>query len=99
MWSDGVLRDDEEFGSSGFSALPAGSNMDGEYSGLGFNTSFWSASEWLNINRIYRGLINNNSEIYRNSYYFYSYGHSVRCTEDIDSLIPLSITHFDYNAN
>ncbi|MBN2543062.1 hypothetical protein JXI42_09390 [bacterium] len=81
LWYDGDLEDDPEFGSSGFTALPAGyRDGDGSYYDLIHNSYFWSSSESVR------------SAWYRNIYYYYAvvyryrysklYGFSVRCVRD-----------------
>ncbi len=47
LWSDGTLENDSEFGTSGFTALPGGyrSYVNGDYYGMGYYGSFWSATE------------------------------------------------------
>ncbi len=83
LWNDGALKNDPEFGSSGFSFLPGGyrCNCDGNFYGLGNYGSFWSATEsntYLAWNRI---LYYDLTEVYRFSSNKH-YGFSVRCIRD-----------------
>ena len=57
LWASGVLKNDSEFGSSGFTALPGGyrSYYGGSYDYMGNNGYFWSATgyssnfAWLRV--------------------------------------------------
>ena len=47
LWVDDDLRQNASFGESGFSALPGGYRYSsGDFYYLGFNASFWSATEY-----------------------------------------------------
>ncbi|MBT6229345.1 MAG: hypothetical protein HOI47_22100 [Candidatus Scalindua sp.] len=83
MWTNGGLENDSEFGSSGFTALPAGirDGDGGSYSELSEKGFFWSATG-----------IDNDYATMRYLYYVYSkvyraearkrHGLSVRCVQD-----------------
>ncbi len=84
LWSNGDLENDVEFGTSGFSALPAGRrHSDGLFYNLSTGANFWTATEysypvaWSRcLNSIYTG-------VYRSKLYNYTdVGYSVRCIKD-----------------
>jgi len=83
LWNDGVLENNSEFGTSGFTALPAGWRhyMDGGYSYVGVFGFFWSSSEVYSTSAWRRGLNYNNSDVLRNANNKQS-GYSVRCLGD-----------------
>jgi len=67
---------------SGFSALLAGFRYsNGPFDGLGYNTTFWSSSEYSAADAYYLTLWNVGSNIYVYDGYK-DYGFSVRCLED-----------------
>ena len=71
LWNAGVLESDAEFGSSGFSILPSGyrSNDGGSFTGMGANTSIWTATETDPSHQAYRrALSNGNKDIYRGTF-------------------------------
>ncbi|NQV15930.1 right-handed parallel beta-helix repeat-containing protein, partial [bacterium] len=84
LWNDGVLEDDSEFGSSGFTALPGGyRGYLGEYfADVGENAMFWSATESDNYIARWRKLDKAFSTIYRDVFPKRN-GYSVRCIRDL----------------
>ena len=65
---------------SGFTALPGGfRSVSAGYSSLGELGYFWSSTNYWSP--LYRGLITNGSDIYRDDSYD-NYGFSVRCIKD-----------------
>ena len=81
LWiSSGELTENSEFGTSNFSAVPAGHrNPDysiSDFADLGFGTGWWSATD-----SYAREIHHRNSSIYRNSF-DRRYGFSVRCVRD-----------------
>jgi uncharacterized protein (TIGR02145 family) len=66
LWYDGDLKENPEFGTSGFNALPGGIRVNsGPYDGLYFSFSFWSVSEYSEWYSFNRKLWNQNSGIGR----------------------------------
>jgi uncharacterized protein (TIGR02145 family) len=66
LWYDGDLKENPEFGTSGFNALPGGIRVNsGQYDGLYFSFSFWSVSEYSEWYSFNRKLWNQNSGIGR----------------------------------
>jgi len=81
LWiSSGALTEHSEFGTSGFSAVPAGHrNPDysiSDFADFGYGASWWSATD-----AYARDIHHLNSSIYRNSFDS-RYGFSVRCIRD-----------------
>ena len=82
LWDNGVLENDSEFGSSGFTALPGGfRNGDYNYYSMGYRAFFWSATDNNGLEAWYRDLSSSKSELIRN-YGYKSFGLSVRCVKD-----------------
>jgi len=83
LWNSGNLENNSEFGTSGFSAFPAGyrRNSTATYDTMGYNGYFWSSSETSSNSAWNRELYYNTSYVYR-SYYNKHYGFSVRCLGD-----------------
>ena len=83
LWDDGNLENNSEFGTSGFTGLPAGYRIyhNGLYLNMGNYGFFWSSSEYDSNYAWYRILYYNYSNVYR---FFYNkhYGFSVRCLGD-----------------
>ncbi|MCK4781603.1 prepilin-type N-terminal cleavage/methylation domain-containing protein [Candidatus Parcubacteria bacterium] len=76
LWTDGALDAHANFGTSGFTALPAGYRSTvGSYYHLGYYTNFWSSSTWV------RSLSYGHTDVYRYAYDKLS-GCSVRCIKD-----------------
>ena len=67
---------------SGFTALPGGSvNSSGNFSGIGYYGSWWSATEYSSVYAWYRYITYDLSSVYR-LYYSKDFGFSVRCLRD-----------------
>lgn len=83
LWVDGALENNENFGSSGFLALPGGYRYygNGAYGDMGNGGYFWSASEGSSDGAWYRALYYFNSAVYRNVNNKRG-GFSVRCVKD-----------------
>ena len=83
LWNNGDLENNSEFGTSGFSAFPAGYRTDtfGNYTGMGNWGYFWSSSENINNYSWYRILNYNYSNVFRYSDYKQR-GMSIRCVAD-----------------
>ena len=82
LWDDGILKNNPEFGASGFDFLPGGyrGSSDGYYR-MGGGGYFWSSTEYGHGSAWYRTLDYDSSEIHRycpNK----NYGFSVRCVRD-----------------
>ena len=59
LWDDGILKNNPEFGTSGFDFLPGGYRINfiqysdsGNYSGMGYHGSFWSSTESTNYDEL-----------------------------------------------
>ncbi|MFP4024558.1 MAG: fibrobacter succinogenes major paralogous domain-containing protein [Thiohalospira sp.] len=82
LWPYGPLEDENEFGSSGFEALPGGYRFsDGSHNSLGYYGYWWSNTVSEENNVWVRGVLWNFTAIQR----FYSdkgTGFSVRCVKD-----------------
>ncbi|MBC8257206.1 MAG: fibrobacter succinogenes major paralogous domain-containing protein [Candidatus Marinimicrobia bacterium] len=84
LWYSGILKNNSEFGSSGFTGLPAGYRGydNGTYSAtMGWSGSFWSSSESSSGNAWSRELNYYNSNVIRYSTNKRG-GFSVRCLGD-----------------
>jgi uncharacterized protein (TIGR02145 family) len=83
LWSDGGLENDPEFGSSGFDFLPGGYriNGSGNFSSLGFDGNFWSATEYGADYAWKRKLSFSSTQVYRFGTNKRN-GFSVRCVRD-----------------
>ena len=84
LWVDGILKQNSEFGMSGFNALPAGCRFfrSGFSTNIGFIAYFWSSTEHYKSEDAYYRLLNwYNSGISRNDYSKRN-GFSVRCLKD-----------------
>jgi len=82
LWQDGILENDAEFGTSGFTALPGGLRY--HYSSfrvIGNKGELWSATEYNTDRAWYRSLRCYYSSVYR-FYYYKECGFSVRCVRD-----------------
>ncbi len=72
---------------SKFTALPGGYRINGNYSGLGLNASFWTSLSYDSIQAYYRNLSYNSGRVtstIQNSHE----GFSVRCVQDGKPLMP-----------
>ena len=83
LWNSGDLEQNSEFGTSGFTGLPAGyrDNSFGIYYDMGSLGSFWSSTVYDSDDAWYRLLYSPNSEVLRYSNYK-RYGFSIRCLRD-----------------
>ena len=84
LWYSGILKNNSEFGSSGFTGLPAGYRGydNGTYSAtMGWSGSFWSSSESSSGNAWSRELNYDDSNVSRTSNDKRG-GFSVRCLGD-----------------
>ncbi len=83
LWASGVLKNDSEFGSSGFTALPGGYRYYsyGNYLNIGDYGYFWSATETNSFTAWYRLLNYYSSDVYRLSSYK-RFGFAVRLLRD-----------------
>ena len=83
FWDDGELENNSEFGTSGFTALPAGyrSNGNGNYHYMGNNGYFWSSTDYGSDDVWYRELNYTSSEVGRHGS-VKRLGISIRCLQD-----------------
>ena len=83
LWSNGNLENNSEFGSSGFSAFPAGYRFSnsGYYIGMGIDGYFWSSSESSSYDAWYRLLSYYYSDVSRYNLNKLV-GFSIRCLGD-----------------
>lgn len=85
LWNSGALKNNSEFGSSGFTARPGGrKNYSDGFSGyMGDFAFFWSATEGDSTHAWGRKLYSVGSDIYRLSNgHNKKYGFSIRCVRD-----------------
>ncbi|RMZ48951.1 hypothetical protein EB821_04890 [Candidatus Marinimicrobia bacterium PRS2] len=81
LWLESYLVNNSEFGTSGFTALPAGyrfSSM-GDYTSMGGSGYFWSSSEGNSGHAWHRTLDYYYSNVGRNNGFDKQHGFSVRC--------------------
>ncbi len=83
LWDDDALENDSEFGSSGFTTIPAGYRYypDSTFLRMGTGSYFWSVTVTSNSTPWLRGLYTSHSEIYRGGYDKRG-GFSIRCVKD-----------------
>ena len=83
LWDNDDLENNSEFGTSGFSAFPAGDRNDGNgfYISMGFYGDFWSSSELSSNYAWYRSLSYYSSNVNRSNY-DKRIGFSIRCLQD-----------------
>lgn len=82
LWTDGVLKDDSEFGSSGFNALPGGvRDIFDYYSHIGRSVAFWSTTEQSSGVPLARLLYNESSGVLRAGGHAKN-GLAIRCIKD-----------------
>lgn len=82
LWINGELKNSSEFNSTGFTGLPSGyRSNEGEFSLIGNNTWWWSATQNTSEGAYYIKLDYNNSSLFF-LHYYKSCGYSVRCVRD-----------------
>ena len=83
LWTNGVLENDPEFDTSGFSFLPGGYRYDynGAFNNMRSTGYLWSSTEYNSNYARYRKLICYYTHVYRD-YYYKRHGISVRCVRD-----------------
>ena len=83
LWTDGVLDQNANFGTSGFSALPGGNRYgsDGSFYSLGSYGYWWSSTEYDGSYAWCRYLSYYDAGVYRD-YRSKRTGFSVRCLRD-----------------
>jgi uncharacterized protein (TIGR02145 family) len=83
LWADGALVNDEDFGTSGFTALPGGNrDYDGRFGGIGYYGYWWGAAEYYAGYAWVRSMGYGYGGVYRGSYGNEELGFSVRCIRD-----------------
>jgi len=83
LWADGALVNDEDFGTSGFTALPGGSRYGhGYFDFIGYHGYWWSATEGSTSGAWYRVMNNLHSNVARSEIFSKELGFSVRCLRD-----------------
>ena len=83
LWNDGALESNNEFGTSGFSALPGGlRDTNGSFLHIGANGFWWSASMEDTGDAWGRNLTCGKSTIWRCNTFRAGSGFSVRCVKD-----------------
>ena len=81
QWSDGNLDSNEDFGISGFNALPGGGGSPNNlFGGLTNSAFFWTSNE-NNSSALYRSISSNNTQVLRIDDP-QSNGYSIRCLKD-----------------
>ncbi|MBN2777355.1 MAG: PKD domain-containing protein [Bacteroidales bacterium] len=82
LWNDGLLVNNEDFGSSGFKALPGGRRyLNGVFEYVNVTGNYWSATETYSDHAYHRLLGYQQSNVYRIDY-DKQLGISVRCLKD-----------------
>jgi len=83
LWDNGNLRNNPDFGSSGFDFLPGGarSYFDGDFYGMDSLGYFWSSTESISTDAWYRLLYYDSPAVLRGDYRKEN-GFSVRCVRD-----------------
>ena len=87
LWEDGELENNQEFGTSGFNALPGGAFDSSGYRGnhLGALGRFWTSTEDLNWEMAHSCKLYSNRPIIEFDYMSRRYkGFSIRCIKDKD---------------
>ena len=83
LWTNAELTANANFGSSGFDALPAGTQyFDGSFYYLTYETRFWTSSADDVLNSFERHLYFHNINVNRSSRSISLYAYSVRCLKD-----------------
>ena len=81
LWPDGNLRNNTEFGTSGFTAIPGGYRDDGAFYSLG-NYGYWfSSTEYSYSGAISRYVFCTDADVYRHDA-GKEVGFSIRCVRD-----------------
>jgi uncharacterized protein (TIGR02145 family) len=82
LWENGFLKASSDFGTSGFTALPAGFRSNLKYfTGLGGYTTWWCSTEYDNRIAWSRELDFDYTNLIRD-YYLKDYGFSIRCVKN-----------------
>ena len=83
LWVDGALENNDNFGTTGFIALPGGyrNEHDGSYVNMGNSGYFWSSNEGGSHSAWYRNLYYDYSGVYRDTNNRRN-GFSIRCLGD-----------------
>ena len=83
LWNSGNLKENSEFGNSGFAAIPSGyrSTRFGTYNNIGNDVIFYSSTEGHNSCAYTRGLAYDSTNVSRHCY-SKKHGASVRCLKD-----------------
>lgn len=84
LWNDGILKNNSNFGTSNFIAVPGGAryDYDGSFVNVGIHSYLWSSTQSTNSNAFARRLDHNSTKIFRSSGHAKSYGICVRCIKD-----------------
>ncbi|MFP4024556.1 MAG: fibrobacter succinogenes major paralogous domain-containing protein [Thiohalospira sp.] len=83
LWNDGALESNNEFGTSGFSALPGGwRDTNGNFLHIGVNGKWWSASMEDTGDAWGRAMTHGKSTIWRCNTFRAGSSFSVRCVKD-----------------
>ena len=94
---EGLWDNSEEYGSTGFNALPGGYRRNyGDYGNIGTNANFWTSTD-SNSKAIRRNLYWENSEIYRIRT-SQGNGLSVRCLKDNQDERPINLEKEVYDT-
>jgi len=80
LWNDGVLKNDIDFGTGAFTALPGGFRF-GAFMGLGSNCIWWTATKRFDFSPYYRRLHSDTSNVERYNGLKMA-GRSVRCLKN-----------------
>jgi uncharacterized protein (TIGR02145 family) len=81
-WNEGIILFDDEFGVSGFNAIPGGyRSKNGTYLNMGSESHFWSASRSSSEWAYFRYLSSEHTDVWRSTNMKNS-GFSVRCVKD-----------------
>ena len=83
LWNSGSLEENIEFGTSGFTGLPAGNRdyYNAHYNSMGFFGAFWSSTELNSLTAWNRELEYHASVVYRFNA-TKQFGFSIRCLKD-----------------
>ncbi|MBN2016747.1 MAG: fibrobacter succinogenes major paralogous domain-containing protein [Candidatus Cloacimonetes bacterium] len=83
LWTNGAMRNDPEFGSSGFDLIPGGfrNYYSGSFYSMGYSGRFWSSTENNKHPAWYRDVDYDYTTVYRYGFIKCG-GFSVRCVKD-----------------